>query len=150
MGGAGYVFTGDNDAEIMANSAQINLNVLRACHRRNSRNIYSSSACIYPARNQVDPEDHDCSELSAYPAEPDSNYGWEKLFSERMFEAFAKNHGFRIRIARYHNIFGPEGAWNSGKEKHQPPFAGKSLIYQRTAEKLKFGAMVSKLDLFYT
>ena len=118
MGGAGYVFTGDNDAEIMANSAQINLNVLRACDRRNSRNIfYSSSACIYPARNQVDPEDHDCSELSAYPAEPDSNYGWEKLFSERMFEAFAKNHGFRIRIARYHNIFGPEGAWNSGKEK---------------------------------
>lgn len=118
MGGAGYVFTGDNDADIMHNSALINLNVLEACHKRNIKRIfYSSSACMYPAYNQKDPENPKCSEDSAYPAEPDSEYGWEKLFSERLYLAFHRNYGLEVRIARYHNIFGPEGTWKGGREK---------------------------------
>ena len=118
MGGAGYIFTGENDAAIMQNSALINLNVLRACQRRNSKNIfYSSSACIYPEHNQLDPDNPNCEESSAYPANPDSDYGWEKLFSERLYLAHAKNEGFRVRIARYHNIFGAEGTWDGGREK---------------------------------
>ncbi|CAN1514030.1 WcaG Nucleoside-diphosphate-sugar epimerases [Methylophilaceae bacterium] len=118
MGGAGFVFTGENDADIMHNSALINLNVLEACLRRNSKRIfYSSSACMYPAHNQIDPNNPDCEETSAYPANPDSEYGWEKLFSERLFLAFAKNYGFESRIARYHNIFGPYGTWYGGREK---------------------------------
>jgi len=118
MGGAGFVFTGDNDADIMNNSALINLNVLDACRRRNSKRIfYSSSACIYPERNQMDPDNPTCEENSAYPADPDSEYGWEKLFSERLYLAYIRNYGFQCRIARYHNIFGPEGAWNNGREK---------------------------------
>lgn len=118
MGGAGYIFTGENDADIMHNSAIINLNILEACRRRNNRNIfYSSSACIYPEHNQMDPNNPNCEESSAYPANPDSEYGWEKLFSERLYLAYAKNHNFNCRIARYHNIFGPEGTWNGGKEK---------------------------------
>lgn len=118
MGGAGFVFTGENDADIMHNSALINLNVLEACLRRNSKRIfYSSSACMYPEHNQMDPENPNCEESSAYPANPDSEYGWEKLFSERLFLAFAKNYGFESRIARYHNIFGPEGTWQGGREK---------------------------------
>lgn len=118
MGGAGYVFTGENDADIMHNSAAVNLNVLDACYRRNVRRIfYSSSACIYPEYNQSDPDDPNCEESSAYPAAPDSEYGWEKLFSERMFLAYGRNHGLEPRIARYHNIFGPEGAWRGGREK---------------------------------
>jgi nucleoside-diphosphate-sugar epimerase len=118
MGGAGFVFTGENDADIMHNSALINLNVLEACHRRNSRRIfYSSSACMYPQRNQLDPANPNCAEDSAYPADPDSEYGWEKLFSERLYMAFARNKGMETRIARYHNIFGPEGSWNDGREK---------------------------------
>ena len=118
MGGAGYIFTGENDAAIMHNSAMINLNVLEACRKTNSQNVfYSSSACIYPEHNQLDPNNPDCAEKSAYPADPDSEYGWEKLFSERLYLAYNKNHGMNCRIARYHNIFGPEGTWQGGKEK---------------------------------
>ncbi|GAB6161240.1 NAD-dependent epimerase/dehydratase family protein [Desulfothermus naphthae] len=118
MGGAGYVFTGDNDADIMHNSAMINLNVLDACYRRNIKRIfYSSSACIYPKFNQQDPNSPITSENSAYPADPDSEYGWEKLFSERLYLAYHRNYNMEVRIARYHNIFGPEGAYNDGREK---------------------------------
>ena len=118
MGGAGFIFTGANDADIMHNSATINLNILEACRRRNSRRIfYSSSACIYPEHNQNDPDRPNCEEASAYPAAPDSEYGWEKLFSERLYLAYQRNHGFTVRVARYHNIFGPEGTWQGGREK---------------------------------
>jgi nucleoside-diphosphate-sugar epimerase len=118
MGGAGYLFTGENDADVMHNSAQINLNVLEACRRRNSRRIfYSSSACIYPEHIQRDPDNPGLAEEDAYPAAPDSEYGWEKLFSERLYAAYARNHGLVVRVARYHNVFGPDGAWNDGREK---------------------------------
>src|SRR5947207_13513282 len=118
MGGAGYIFTGANDADIMHNSATINLNVLNAARMRNNKRIfYSSSACMYPEYNQLDPDDPNCAEASAYPAAPDSEYGWEKLFSERLYLAYSRNYGMEARIARYHNIFGPEGSWNDGKEK---------------------------------
>lgn len=118
MGGAGYIFTGENDADIMHNSALINLNVLEACQRRNIKKVYySSSACMYPEHNQLDPDNPNCAEDSAYPANPDSEYGWEKLFSERLFLAFNRNHGMQCRIGRYHNIFGPLGTWYGGKEK---------------------------------
>ncbi len=118
MGGAGYIFTGENDADIMHNSATINLNVLDACHKRDTRRIfYSSSACMYPEHNQMDPDNPNCVEDSAYPANPDSEYGWEKLFSERLYLAYNRNHGMQCRVARYHNIFGPEGTWEGGKEK---------------------------------
>jgi GDP-D-mannose 3',5'-epimerase len=118
MGGAGYIFTGEHDADVMHNSATINLNVLDACHKRNVRGLfYSSSACIYPEYNQKDPENPNCAEDSAYPAAPDSEYGWEKLFSERLYLAYNRNYGMRNRVARYHNIFGPEGTWDGGKEK---------------------------------
>ena len=118
MGGAGFVFTGDNDADIMHNSALINLNVLHSCLNQQSKKIfYSSSACMYPEHNQIDPDNPNCEESSAYPANPDSEYGWEKLFSERLYLAFARNYDFEVRIARYHNIFGPEGTWDGGREK---------------------------------
>lgn len=118
MGGAGFVFTGENDADIMHNSALINLNVLEACYRRNVKRIfYSSSACMYPEHNQLDPKNPNCAEDSAYPADPDSEYGWEKLFSERLYLAFGRNYGLEVRIARYHNIFGPEGTYQGGREK---------------------------------
>lgn len=118
MGGAGYVFTEENDAAIMHNSALINLNIANFGWRAGVKRIFfSSSACIYPKRNQTDPASPDCSEDSAYPAAPDSEYGWEKLFSERVYGAFHRNHGIDIRIARLHNIFGPEGTWRGGKEK---------------------------------
>lgn len=118
MGGAGYIFAGENDAEIMHNSALINLQVLRRAQLVGSGRIfYSSSACIYPARNQEDPGHPDCHEASAYPAAPDSEYGWEKLFSERIYQAFSRNHGTQVRIARFHNVFGPFGTWCGGKEK---------------------------------
>ncbi|MBC6407856.1 MAG: NAD-dependent epimerase/dehydratase family protein [Rhodobacteraceae bacterium] len=118
MGGAGYIFTGENDADIMHNSATINLNVLDACHKRNIKRVfYSSSACMYPEHNQLDPANPNCEESSAYPADPDSEYGWEKLFSERLYLAYNRNHGLQCRVARYHNIFGPEGTWDGGKEK---------------------------------
>lgn len=118
MGGAGYIFTGEHDADVMHNSATINLNMLDACQKRNVRGMfYSSSACMYPEHNQMDPNNPNCAEDSAYPANPDSEYGWEKLFSERLYLAYNRNHGMRNRVARYHNIFGPEGTWDGGKEK---------------------------------
>src|SRR5271155_3693074 len=118
MGGAGYIFTGEHDADVMHNSATINLNMLDASQKRNIRGLfYSSSACMYPEHNQQDPNNPNCSEDSAYPANPDSEYGWEKLFSERLYLAYGRNHGMEVRIARYHNIFGVEGSWNNGKEK---------------------------------
>jgi len=118
MGGAGYVFTGDNDANIMHNSATINLNMVERCRVSGAKKIfYSSSACIYPAYNQEDPDNPKCSEDSAYPAAPDSEYGWEKLFSERLYLSYLRNFKMDIHIARFHNIFGPEGTWQGGKEK---------------------------------
>jgi nucleoside-diphosphate-sugar epimerase len=118
MGGAGFVFTGAHDADIMHNSALINLNIAAQAAKVGVGTLfYSSSACIYPERNQMDPTNPNCSEESAYPAAPDSEYGWEKIFSERMFLAFARNKGLNVRIARFHNIFGPEGTWTGGREK---------------------------------
>jgi GDP-D-mannose 3',5'-epimerase len=118
MGGAGYIFTGDNDAQIMHNSAIINLNVVSQAQQLSCERIfYSSSACIYPAYNQEDPDNPNCIESSAYPAAPDSEYGWEKLFSERLFLAYNRNYAMRNRVARFHNIFGPQGTWQGGKEK---------------------------------
>jgi len=118
MGGAGYIFTGDNDADLMTNSALINLNILSLVKQYGVGKIfYSSSACIYPEHNQLDPANPNCEESSAYPANPDSEYGWEKLFSERLYLSYAKNFGTNVRIARFHNVFGPEGTWTGGKEK---------------------------------
>ena len=137
MGGAGFVFTGENDADIMHNSVQINLNVLESVRKLNetfdgkdngseclrplldqpTKIFYSGSACMYPEHNQLDPDNPDCREESAYPADPDSEYGWEKLFSERLYFAYNRNHGIPVRVARYHNIFGPEGTWEGGREK---------------------------------
>jgi len=133
MGGAGYVFTGDNDANIMYNSALINLNVLETCYKRNIKRIfYSSSACVYPKYNQEDPENPKCSEDSAYPAMPDSEYGWEKLFSERLYLAYHRNYGMEVRIARYHNIFGPEGTWRGGREKAPAALCRKVAVAKLT------------------
>ena len=124
MGGAGFVFTGENDADIMRNSVTINLNVLEEQRKFNdakeenkTKIFYSGSACMYPEHNQLDPDNPDCREESAYPAAPDSEYGWEKLFSERLYFAYNRNHGIPVRVARYHNIFGPEGTWDGGREK---------------------------------
>jgi nucleoside-diphosphate-sugar epimerase len=118
MGGAGYIFTGEHDAVVMHNSATINLNILDAGRKASvKRFFYSSSACIYPEYNQKDPQNPVCSEDSAYPAAPDSEYGWEKLFSERLYLAFARNYGIEVHVARFHNIFGPEGTWQGGREK---------------------------------
>ena len=118
MGGAGYIFSGENDANVMHNSAIINLNVADAAVRYNVQKLfYSSSACMYPEHNQMDPSNPNCSEESAYPANPDSEYGWEKLFSERLFLAYKRNYNLNVRIARFHNIFGPLGTWKGGKEK---------------------------------
>jgi nucleoside-diphosphate-sugar epimerase len=118
MGGAGFVFVGDNDSAIMHNSAMINLNIAEESHKKNVGKIfYSSSACIYPERNQLDPDNPNCAEDSAYPADPDSEYGWEKLFSERLYLSYVRNRGMEIHIARFHNIFGPEGSWKDGREK---------------------------------
>ena len=119
MGGAGYIFTGDHDADVMHNSAMINLNVANQAikYTKMPKVFYSSSACMYPEHNQLDPHNPNCSEASAYPAAPDSEYGWEKLFSERLYLAYNRNYGLPIRIGRFHNIFGPYGSWNNGKEK---------------------------------
>lgn len=124
MGGAGYIFTGDNDADIMHNSCLINLNVLQGQLALNSKLeinqtkiFYSSSACVYPEHNQLDPDNPDCREKMAFPANPDSEYGWEKIFSERLFLSYGRNYNIPVRIARYHNVFGPEGTWEGGKEK---------------------------------
>lgn len=127
MGGAGFVFTGDHDADIMHNSAQINLNVAEVCSDifTNVKIFYSSSACMYPEHNQLDTDNPNCSEESAYPANPDSEYGWEKLFSERLFLAYARNYDLDVRIGRFHNIFGPEGTWEGGREKAPAAFCRK-------------------------
>ena len=124
MGGAGFVFTGENDADIMHNSVTINLNVLEEQRKLNERTevnktkiFYSGSACMYPEHNQLDPDNPDCRESSAYPANPDSEYGWEKLFSERLYFAYSRNYDIPVRVTRYHNIFGPEGTWDGGREK---------------------------------
>ena len=127
MGGAGFVFTGDNDADIMHNSAMINLNIAEQSVKKGIKRIfYSSSACMYPEHNQMDPDNPNCTEDSAYPAAPDSEYGWEKLFSERLWLAFVRNYGITVRIARYHNIFGPEGTWEGGREKAPAAFCRKA------------------------
>ena len=129
MGGAGFVFTGENDADIMHNSALINLNVAYEAIKKNVKRVfYSSSACMYPEHNQLDPNNPNCTEDSAYPANPDSEYGWEKLFSERLFLSFARNKGLNVRIARYHNIFGPEGTWEGGREKAPAAMCRKAAL----------------------
>lgn len=118
MGGAGYLFTGENDFNVMHNSALINLNVAHFAIQSSIRKVFfSSSACIYPQLNQTDPNNPNCEESSAYPADPDSEYGWEKIFSERLYQAAYRNYKLNVRVARFHNIYGPEGTWNSGKEK---------------------------------
>lgn len=118
MGGAGFVFTGDNDSDIMHNSALCNLHVIEEVKNKGiGKTFYSSSACIYPERNQLDPDNPKCSEESAYPAEPDSEYGWEKLFSERLYQTYRRNHNIDAKVARFHNIFGPQGTWEGGREK---------------------------------
>lgn len=135
MGGAGFVFTGENDADIMHNSATINLNVLEFQRQQNSvlgntqtKIFYSGSACMYPAYNQEDPSNPNCREDSAYPAAPDSEYGWEKLFSERLYFAYHRNYGIPVAVARYHNIFGPEGTWEGGREKAPAAICRKVAI----------------------
>jgi nucleoside-diphosphate-sugar epimerase len=126
MGGAGYIFTGDNDANVMHNSASINLNMADLAQKKGVQKIfYSSSACMYPEYNQLDPDNPKCAEDSAYPAAPDSEYGWEKLFSERLYLAYYRNYGLGVRIARFHNIFGPQGTWTGGKEKAPAAFCRK-------------------------
>jgi len=117
MGGAGYIFTGEHDADVMNNSASINLNILRNVKDYKPKIFFSSSACMYPEHNQLDPNTPDCREDTAYPANPDSEYGWEKLFSERLYLSYHRNYDVPVRIARYHNIFGPEGTWTGGREK---------------------------------
>ena len=157
MGGAGFVFTGDNDAEIMQNSVTINLNVLEQQRLLNdtfngekkswteanrpkldwkTKIFYSGSACMYPEYNQLDPNNPDCRESSAYPADPDSEYGWEKLFSERLYLAYSRNHNMPIRIARYHNIFGPEGTWEGGREK-APAAICRKVAYAEDYDKIE-------------
>jgi GDP-D-mannose 3', 5'-epimerase len=118
MGGAGYIFTGEHDAKVMHNSSLVNLNMVERCYKNNvNRVFYSSSACVYPEYNQLDPDNPNCTEDSAYPAAPDSEYGWEKLFSERLYLSYMRNHGLDVKIVRYHNIFGVEGTWDGGREK---------------------------------
>jgi GDP-D-mannose 3',5'-epimerase len=136
MGGAGYIFTGENDAHVMHNSAMINLHMADFGVRRKVRKVfYSSSACMYPAYNQEDPNNPNCEESSAYPAAPDSEYGWEKLFSERLYLAFSRNHGLDVRVARFHNIFGPEGTWTGGREK------APAALCRKVAEQSEGGAI---------
>ena len=129
MGGAGYIFTGEHDADVMHNSGLINLNVVYECVKKGVKKVfYSSSACMYPAYNQEDPDNPNCKEDSAYPAQPDSEYGWEKLFSERLYKAFERNYGLNVRIARFHNIFGPEGTWDGGREKAPAAMCRKAIL----------------------
>lgn len=135
MGGAGYIFTGESDADIMHNSAMINLNILDLASKNNTKKIfYSSSACIYPEYNQMDPDNPKCTEESAYPAAPDSEYGWEKLFSERLYFAYEKNKNMEVRVARFHNIFGPLGSWNDGKEKAPAAVCRKVAMAEEDGE----------------
>ena len=153
MGGAGFVFTGENDADIMHNSVSINLNVLEEQRKWNetkgvntTKIFYSGSACMYPEHNQLDPDNPDCREESAYPADPDSEYGWEKLFSERLYFAYNRNHGIPVRVARYHNIFGPEGTWNGGREKAPAAICRKVATSQSRVVPLRCGVMENKQD----
>ena len=135
MGGAGFVFSGENDADIIHNSAMINLNVVHSSVKQSVKKIfYSSSACMYPERNQMDPNNPNCEESSAYPADPDSEYGWEKLFSERFYLAANRNYGLDVRIARFHNIFGPEGSWDDGREKAPAAFCRKVAMAENGGE----------------
>ncbi|MBJ13531.1 MAG: NAD-dependent dehydratase [Candidatus Marinimicrobia bacterium] len=135
MGGAGFIFIGDNDADIMHNSATINLNVLEECRKRNITNIfYSSSACMYPDHNQMDPDNPLCTEESAYPANPDSEYGWEKLFSERLYLAYRRNYGMNVKVARFHNIFGTLGTWDGGREKAPAALCRKVALAEENGE----------------
>lgn len=150
MGGAGFVFTGENDADIMHNSGVVNLNVLDACYRRNIKRIfYSSSACVYAAFNQLDPDNPNCAEDSAYPAAPDSDYGWEKLFSERLYLSYARNKGMDVRIARYHNIFGPEGEWIGGREKSPAAICRKVALAENGGEIEIWGDGVQTRSFLY-
>ena len=129
MGGAGYIFTGEHDSDVMHNSALINLNVVHESVKKGVKKVfYSSSACMYPEHNQEDPDNPNCEESSAYPANPDSEYGWEKLFSERLYKAYERNYGLNVRIARFHNIFGPEGTWDGGKEKAPAAMCRKAIM----------------------
>jgi len=145
MGGAGYIFTGEHDADVMHNSATINLNMLHYGSKAGVKKIfYSSSACIYPEYNQLDADNPKCSEESAYPAAPDSEYGWEKLFSERLYFAYQRNYNMNVRVARFHNIFGPEGTWTGGKEK-APAAMCRKIASAKMEEKLKYGVMENKL-----
>ena len=152
MGGAGFVFTGDNDADIMHNSALINLNTCEALTKTQAvyspitRVFYASSACMYPEYNQLDPNNPKCSEDSAYPAAPDSEYGWEKLFSERLYLAFARNYGVDVRIARYHNIFGPNGTWDGGREKAPAALCRKVIEEVRRMDKT--GATEGEIEVW--
>ena len=131
MGGAGYIFTGDNDANVMHNSCLININTTLEATKKNVNKVfYSSSACMYPAYNQEDPDNPMCSEESAYPAAPDSEYGWEKLFSERLYKAFERNYELNVRIGRFHNIFGPDGTWQGGKEKAPAAMCRKAAMLE--------------------
>ncbi len=136
MGGAGYIFTGDSDADIITNSAMINLNILRSASTLNKKPkiFYSSSACIYPKSNQNDPKNPYCEESSAYPADPDSEYGWEKLFSERLYLSYARNYGIDVKIARFHNVYGPFGVWDGGKEKAPAAICRKVAIAEKNGE----------------
>ena len=143
MGGAGFIFSGENDSDIMHNSATINLALLEGVNHLNQRVkmnktkiFYSSSACIYPSYNQEDPNNPNCKEDSAYPAAPDSEYGWEKLFSERLFLAYNRNHDIPVRIARYHNIFGPEGTWEGGREK-APAAICRKIAYAKQSDEIE-------------
>src|SRR6201981_2000300 len=137
MGGAGYIFTGEHDADLMHNSATINLNMLDTCLKRDIKKIfYSSSACMYPAYNQDDPLNPNCSEDSTYPAAPDSEYGWEKLFSERLYLAYRRNYGLQTHVARYHNIFGPEGTWTGGREK-APAAICRKIALARSGDEIE-------------
>jgi GDP-D-mannose 3', 5'-epimerase len=137
MGGAGYIFTGEHDADVMHDSATINLNMVDVCHKRDIKKIfYSSSACIYPAYNQDDPLNPNCAEDSAYPAAPDSEYGWEKLFSERLYLAYRRNFRLQTHVARYHNIFGPEGTWTGGREK-APAAICRKIAMARSGDEIE-------------
>ena len=146
MGGAGYIFTGEHDADVMHNSATINLNMAYAVAKYSPKTkcFYSSSACIYPKHNQEDPENPNCEESSAYPAYPDSEYGWEKLFSERLWRSYARNYGLEVRIARFHNIFGPQGTWDGGKEKAPAAMCRKVIQSINTSNEEMSGTMMDE------
>jgi len=135
MGGSGYINTGNNDAEVMSNSILINVNVLKAAHRVGIKSVFfSSTACVYPEYNQLNPENINCKEDSVYPAQPDTEYGWEKLFSERLYLAYNKNYGMKNKIARYHNVYGPYGTWQGGKEKFPAAICRKVALAKENVE----------------